>query len=214
MPEWDIADVVAFHTIRKSKEEDVGLALRDSDFGDDYVTLEIWALEEGPRKPNISDLNPNLKGSLIIKRASDTSSVEGTKLNIDVAKLAHESTKKEALEKAELIRKFDKVFNDYNASQKMCVELKMRVQLLEQGQIKVLYPSLTGPSEPSTSKLPPIVQGGEVAQLNTSTDVLCMALVPYDDDDDNDEPDTTRSTKPNESQLLEKSFELENKLKE
>lgn len=67
-----------FDTIRKSKgqhfnlEEEARLALKGSDFVDDYATMEIWELEEGIRKPNISDLNPNLRGSLIIKRASDT----------------------------------------------------------------------------------------------------------------------------------------------
>lgn len=116
LPEWDIADAVAFETIRKSKgqpfnsEEEARLALRGSDFVDDYATLAIWALEEGPRKPSISYLNLNLRGSLIIKRASNRSSVEAAKLNVYVAKLAHESAKREDLEKAELIRKFYKLF--------------------------------------------------------------------------------------------------------
>lgn len=40
-----------------------------------------------------------------------------------------------------------------------------------------------------------------------------MSLVPYDDDDD-DEPEATRSIEPTKSQLLEKIVELKNKLKE
>lgn len=159
LPEWDIADAVTFDAIWKSKEEEARLALRGSDFLDDYATLAIWALEQGPRKPDINDLNPNLRGSLVIKRVADTSSVEATKLNVDVAKLAHESAKKEALERDDLMKKFDKLFNDYNASQKRCVELRTRVQLLEQGQIKVSYLALVGPPKPSTSRSPPMVQG-------------------------------------------------------
>lgn len=131
LPEWDIEDGVAFDAIRKSKEDEARLELRGPDFTNDYATLAIWALEEGPMKPDVSDLNYNLRGSLIIKRAADTPSVEATKLNVYVAKLAHESAKKEALEKVELMKKFDNLFNDYNASQKRCVELQMRVQLFE-----------------------------------------------------------------------------------
>lgn len=123
LPKLDIIDAVAFNAIRKSNgkqfssEEEARLALKGLDFIDDYATLEIWALEGGPRKPNISDLNPNLRGGLIVKRASDTSSVEDTKLNVGVAKLAHETSKREALEKIDLRIKFDKIFNDYNATQ-------------------------------------------------------------------------------------------------
>lgn len=99
-----------------------------------------------------NNFHPNLRGGLIIKRASNTLSVEATKLNVDVAKLAHETSKREALEKVELMRKFDKLFNDYNAPQQRCVELQMRVQLFEKGHIKVSFPRLIGPSEPSTSR--------------------------------------------------------------
>lgn len=93
------------------------MALKGSNVLDDYATLAICALEEGPRKPNISDINPNLRGGLIVKRASDTSSVEATKLNVDVAKLDHETSNREALEKIELMRKFEKLFNYYNVAQ-------------------------------------------------------------------------------------------------
>ncbi|XP_059069368.1 uncharacterized protein LOC131859520 [Cryptomeria japonica] len=67
------------------------------------------------------------------------------------------------------------------------------------------------PSEPSTSRTSPMVQGGEAVQPNTSAGIPGISLVPYDDDD---ELEATRSTKPNQSQLLEKIVKLENKLKE
>lgn len=129
---------MAFDAIRKSKgqlfssEEEARLALKGLDFVDDYTTLAIWALEEGPRNPNVNELNPNLKGGLIIKREFNTSSVEATKLNVDVVKLTHETSKREALEKAEFMRNFDKLFNDYNEAQQTCLEFQMRVQLFEQ----------------------------------------------------------------------------------
>lgn len=149
---------MAFDAIRKSKDQQLGseeearLELKGSDFVDDYATLVVWALEEGPRRPNINDIYPNLKGSLIIKRVFDTSSVEATKLNVDVVKLAHETSKREALEKVELMRNFHKIFNDYNVIQHRCVESQTKVQLLEKGQIRVSSSALTGTSSPSTSR--------------------------------------------------------------
>jgi hypothetical protein len=53
-------------------------ALQDSAFSEEYQTLAIWALAPQGKKPNIVDINPNLKGGLIIKRVFDTSTVEAT----------------------------------------------------------------------------------------------------------------------------------------
>lgn len=136
--EWDIEDVVDFDAIRKSKdqqfnlEEEARLALKGSQFVDDYATLAIWALEQGPRRPNIIYINLNLRGSIIIKRSSDTSNVEASKLAVDVAKLAHETSKRGAMEKEELMKKFENIFNVYNVVQQRCLELQTKVQLLEQ----------------------------------------------------------------------------------
>lgn len=207
---------MAFYAIRKSKgqqfssEAEARLALKGLDFVDDYATLAIWALEDGPRKPNISDINPNLRGGLILKREFDISSVEDTKLNVDVAKLAHETSKRESLEKAELMRKFDKLFNDYNAVQQRCLELQRRVQLLEQGQIRVSSFALIGTLVPSTFKSSSVIHEEEAIQPDINVDIPNISLVPYDDD----EPRATRSTNPTQSLLLEKIIELENKLKE
>lgn len=102
-----------FDAIRKSKhqpfnsEEESRLALKESEFVQDYATLAIWSLEQGPRRPDIGDINPNLRGSLIIKRATDTSNVEASKLAIDVAQLAHETANREEIEKQELMKRFE-----------------------------------------------------------------------------------------------------------
>lgn len=93
----DIDDVVEFDTIRKSKgqqyssEEEERLALKGSNFIEDHASLAIWPLEQRPRRPDIIDINLNLKGGLIVKRASDTSTIEATKLVVDMDKLAHET---------------------------------------------------------------------------------------------------------------------------
>lgn len=105
LPKWDIANAMAFDKIRKSRghqyilEDKARLEFKGSDFIDGHATLAIWSIEKGPRRPAINDINPNLKGGLITNGNSDTSSVEATKLNVDMTKLAHETTKREAKEK-------------------------------------------------------------------------------------------------------------------
>lgn len=67
----------------------------------DYATLAFWSLEQGPQRQDIGDINSNLRGSLIIKRVADTSNVEASKLTMDASKLAHETAKREEIEKQE-----------------------------------------------------------------------------------------------------------------
>lgn len=129
LPEWDIADAVAFNAIMQSKhpmqnsEEEVKEALQDSAFSEEYETLAIWALAPQGRKPNVADISLSLMGGLIIKRASKTSTTEATSLTLNVAKLAQKTTERDEAEKKSLMEKYNAIIGEYSRMQQKNVEL-------------------------------------------------------------------------------------------
>lgn len=131
-------------------------------------------------------------------------------LVVDITKFVHETMKREAKEKQELMKKFEKIFNDYNVVQQKYVQLKTKVQLLEQRQVRAPSSLLFIALVLSTSRSPPISIIDASVHFDSEIDTPITPLVPYVDD----ELEPTRSTDPTKDQILEKIDELEQKLKE
>jgi hypothetical protein len=73
---------------------------------------------------DIVDINPNLKGGLIIKRVFDTSTIEATNLTINVAKLAQKIAERDEAKKRELLEKYNVLIGEYDTMQQKNVELQ------------------------------------------------------------------------------------------
>ena len=164
LPEWDIADAVAFNAIIQSKhpmqgsEEEVNATLQDSTFSEEYETLAIWALAPQGRKPNVADLSPNLRGGLIIKRVSETSTTEATSLTLNVAKLAQKIAERDEAEKKSLMEKYNTMIGEYSRIQKRNVELQSEVDRLRYGQVGESSGAAAARAIPTASgSLPPVV---------------------------------------------------------
>ena len=114
----------------QDSEEEVKVALQNSAFSEEYETLAIWALAPQGRKPDVSDINPNFRGGLIIKRASKTSTTEATNLTVTMAKLAQKTAKREEAEKKSLMDKYNAIIGQYSKMQQRNVELQTKVDRL------------------------------------------------------------------------------------
>jgi hypothetical protein len=74
------------------------------------------------RKPNVTDINLNLRGGLIIKRALMTLTTKATSLTLNMAKLAKKTTKREEAENKDLMEKYNAIIGEYSKIQQDNIE--------------------------------------------------------------------------------------------
>ena len=88
-------------------------------------SMRLWKFRHWAKmgNPDVTDINPNFRGGLIIKRASETSTTEATNLTVNVAKLAQKTTEREEAEKKSLMEKYNLLIEEYNKMQQNNVEL-------------------------------------------------------------------------------------------
>lgn len=94
---WDSSSTIIFDLIRRRHDIDLDSidptqrdkVLSRALFDDHLDQLVIWCLHKVARRPSMSHEMDQLFGALLVKRVADTSIIEATNLNLNVAKFTH-----------------------------------------------------------------------------------------------------------------------------
>lgn len=90
-PEWDLAFVIAFDTMRRydmllyNFEEEATIALQGLAFSEQWDTLAICALAPNTKNPEATEPSTDYRGGLIIKSVLETSTIEATIMFVNVS---------------------------------------------------------------------------------------------------------------------------------